>query len=1004
MSEITPSTFAEGTTLATQTTISATRTLTAGTYLKVTASYDLSNGTPTCTIGSTGASPGTFGAAQDAANDATAGQGGVQFLTSTPAAGGSCTITVTFSIAVFSATIHIQEFRDVFPPGAAHGSQLQAAPGTTADAITSGNITPAGGGGPAVFGGLTMDLGGASTATPAVGTGETDSGSGWGLGVGHNLARAASIRTTTGAARGVTFTASSNDRYGTWAAAFVEAGSAAAWGSSEAPRTWKAPAQRPESVAPIGARIVFAAAAFVPLAVPPAQAPLPIRPPPESVAPIGARIVPAITSFGWFDGGAPPARGAVNRLLFVDSPNSDQEQIGLSTWVDFASDTPRSSVKPARADEQPWVLTARSSTSPTSFVQWANEPPRARAVAPRPESASPLASLSFGELPWDSAAPRGSAFRPAIVDPTHLGAPFTFAPSEFTEWSRESARGPAPRVPFAESATPPGGMLFGQLEQWFVDATRGQVPPPRVAPEPSHLGTPFTFAPTSFVQWANDLARPPRAPARADVAFVAGPLLSPFPHVSDSFPSVARRQVTPDAGVFAPFTPPPGEFQTWSIAPPARAPWSPPYSESIEPPGARIIAPPPGQFYEWSEEPARGRNVSSRRADNPPHLGTPFTFAPSGFEQWSQESARGQVPLPRRAPEPTHLGAFIAPPVLSTIGWSFEPVRASATFFRAPSDQGPVGAALATSAFLQWSIETRPVAPVRPQPETVEPPGGMLFGQLEQWFSPPATSGRTVAKPAPEQAHVFGALSPALSLLSQWVFDQVSSAQRFDRVVEQWELQPIKFNLTAYVEWSEEPVVGEPSTPRAEIPFSLAPLPPFVPGPLPYDSPSSASTFRVGDRNYLVPTPILPHLPFAPVVSPFVAAAPPARTAVAVRESFVAVLDRFGSVSKQIVGSFEKHPAAETFYTLDLTAWPWLPGERIATFEWSVWPNDGFIKPGTSGLDPTGKKATIWVRGGRLDRDYVFSLAFTTTLSPEPRKDVKEMVIRIRDARRDVIA
>jgi hypothetical protein len=218
IAEITPSTFAEEPPPGPAATIAATRTLAGGTYLRITGVYDLSLGTPTLSIADNNGKAGTFAGPFDAANDATASQGGVQFITTTPTTAGSCTITITSSISVFALCINVQEFSGSSgPQPGAHTSNLQASPGTGTDAVTSGTLTPTGA---VLAAGLTMDLGGAGAASPSAGTGFTDAGTGWDLGVGHNLARAESKRIT--APAGVTFTTGTNDRFGTWAALFLE--------------------------------------------------------------------------------------------------------------------------------------------------------------------------------------------------------------------------------------------------------------------------------------------------------------------------------------------------------------------------------------------------------------------------------------------------------------------------------------------------------------------------------------------------------------------------------------------------------------------------------------------------------------------------------------------------------------------------------------------------------------------------------------------------------------
>jgi hypothetical protein len=207
------------------TTIAATLTLAAGSYLHVMA---FGNG-----------AVGMTASISDGVNTYTAigsvFQSGKAFHWSAgPVASGSTTITVTFSALINLKAIVVREITGCSAVQSAHAEAGPSTPGTGTDAVSSGTLTPTSQ--PALISGLCLDT--FFGATPAAGTGFTSSSSApligkcwdWGDGVGNSYARIENQRVTSTSAVAATFTSSAgaSNKYCVLAAAFTEAAAGAA--------------------------------------------------------------------------------------------------------------------------------------------------------------------------------------------------------------------------------------------------------------------------------------------------------------------------------------------------------------------------------------------------------------------------------------------------------------------------------------------------------------------------------------------------------------------------------------------------------------------------------------------------------------------------------------------------------------------------------------------------------------------------------------------------------
>ncbi len=218
VNEVTPASFNDNGAATPTSTISVTRVVAAGNYIRVVATWSDPGGSPVVTCADNAG--GSYPAILDQKDDAADGQSGGQFNGLTPSAGGSITFTLSTTINLSAFGICVQEINGSSGMDQ-HTGQVQAAPPTSADGVSSGNITPSSQ--PFLLLGTSIDSGGG--ATPAAGTGFTSSGSGWSFGIGGNLATSESERLTSTAAVAATFTTSVGDGHITWAMSFLEAAS-----------------------------------------------------------------------------------------------------------------------------------------------------------------------------------------------------------------------------------------------------------------------------------------------------------------------------------------------------------------------------------------------------------------------------------------------------------------------------------------------------------------------------------------------------------------------------------------------------------------------------------------------------------------------------------------------------------------------------------------------------------------------------------------------------------
>lgn len=157
---------------------------------------------------------GSYGAAKITVEDNN-GNRFVAFAIS-GAGAGSTTVTVANAdgVAVFEAG-------GVKSSGAYDGqnSNVQPSPGTAADTVTSGTITPSAQ--PALLVAMTMHVAFFPFATPDAGTGFTNHGTSWGFG-GANGARFESLRVTSTSAVAATFSPTSNSEHASLAILLLE--------------------------------------------------------------------------------------------------------------------------------------------------------------------------------------------------------------------------------------------------------------------------------------------------------------------------------------------------------------------------------------------------------------------------------------------------------------------------------------------------------------------------------------------------------------------------------------------------------------------------------------------------------------------------------------------------------------------------------------------------------------------------------------------------------------
>lgn len=207
-------------TTASGTTAQVTRTLTAGRSAEL------------CVISSSGATHNvpTSVPAEDWQLIATLNDGATDAMRMSiyradDVTGGSTVITETYSGSVTNRFIAVKEVFNTSGYNAAasaFNAQMQNAPGTGTDVVTSG-ATPTLTSQPALFSGWVLEKS-FNNAAPTAGTGYDDDGSGGtGLPGGVASVRSISKRVTSTTGQAATFTNATNRRYFTFVAAYLEA-------------------------------------------------------------------------------------------------------------------------------------------------------------------------------------------------------------------------------------------------------------------------------------------------------------------------------------------------------------------------------------------------------------------------------------------------------------------------------------------------------------------------------------------------------------------------------------------------------------------------------------------------------------------------------------------------------------------------------------------------------------------------------------------------------------
>jgi hypothetical protein len=204
-------------------TSSTLTTVAAGDAVFVAFTHDSSAGTPTLSCADGTAATYTL---LDSQNDAGNTQKMVSFLAVNHPGGSGLTVTVSWATTnlpgrgitaaqitgVSTNTLGANE----------HKSQVQTAPGTGTDAVTSTNMTPVGSGNNLIVG-YSFNSTASSALKPAVGTGFTDSGGGfWSVGGGTQARLESKLSAGTGAVAATFTTTGGSDHHITMGISLVE--------------------------------------------------------------------------------------------------------------------------------------------------------------------------------------------------------------------------------------------------------------------------------------------------------------------------------------------------------------------------------------------------------------------------------------------------------------------------------------------------------------------------------------------------------------------------------------------------------------------------------------------------------------------------------------------------------------------------------------------------------------------------------------------------------------
>lgn len=187
-------------------------TVTAGSSLH---SFAAVSDAQTCTVDDN--VNGTHGAFLDSIDD-TADLELIRQFKFDNSASGTITVKNTASATTAFAGIWVREIGGTSGYDGSHNAQLQLAPGTGTNALSSGTATP--GTQPGLISAMSTDT--SASSSPSIGSGFTSGLAGWGFGAA-NSGQSESKRYTSLASIAATFTAPGTDNYVTLAAFFKEA-------------------------------------------------------------------------------------------------------------------------------------------------------------------------------------------------------------------------------------------------------------------------------------------------------------------------------------------------------------------------------------------------------------------------------------------------------------------------------------------------------------------------------------------------------------------------------------------------------------------------------------------------------------------------------------------------------------------------------------------------------------------------------------------------------------
>ncbi len=725
------------------TTQAATRTdVVAGDYGLV--EFTTGDSTGTVTGSCADSAGGTWSAQLDTQRSATHQQATWHFYRTTPfASSGSVTVTVTISATEGGKGVAFRLISGSSGPGTTsseHAGNQQDTPGTGTDAVTSTNVTPTTQ--PALIVGIDLDVPG--NLTPAVGTGFTDAGTGWGFG-GLVAARAESKRVTSTAGVAATFTVGTSETQHALAIVFYETvaapASAGPWASTPSPRG-NSPTNKAngaQQIAPTGPLKPFTSPSFAAQRVDQERPKLPPPPRVASVEPIGTRFNTPLSNLGWLVTPPPPPRPAA-RMFVALAVESTAAAVQLLPWTPD-TDLPRPpvpavvrpqpsqhlgalpvslstvgwmSVDPAVSRRGPRLSNEPSQpTSPlTPFVSlsaaWnvteVRPPLKARVVPPEATQPTsplvPFVSLSAG---WNTTevrpALRSRVVPPDVVQPTSPLVPFVSLSVGWMSVESPRARPPSP-LPVPND---PIGALSVQLPSvgWMA-AEVARAPRVTRSVEPTQpVGTPFAIALPGLGWLATDN---PTTPSRTQRAVVVDPVgnlivLPPLPAIG------------------------------WLATDNPRTPYRTKSAVVVDPVGAIIVTPPSASFG-WHVTTSSPAPTNARRVTSSEPVGAPFAFSNS-FSNWVSDASPSRAR--RRPPESVETPAALSAAPLSAAPWASLEVRPPRT--RSPAPE--LGATLPPSPLslplssLGWMVTTSV------QPSSFRPPLVASVAPVGAFFPPP---------------------------------------------------------------------------------------------------------------------------------------------------------------------------------------------------------------------------------------------------------------------------